>query len=362
MPRYSMKHLKYIELIIISFLTCSFAACNKQQKNDDNANATATENQSVTVPVVTTSVLHYSEFDHNVVSNGHIRAHSSADLYFRSAEVVSEVYVHNGQRVSKGQAIARLDMFKLENEKAKQKAALEQARLEMKDVLIGQGYDPENMESIPADVVQLARVRSNLEQTEATYNATVRDLEEATLRAPYAGVVANLKAKAHTLASTSEAACSIIDDAALDIEFPVLESELALVAVGNTVNITPYNDSNPTTGRIIEINPTIDETGHITVKAQINGSRGLVDGMNARVSVNRSLGNKLVVPKTAVVLRSGRQVVFTHENGKAIWNYVHTGLENIDSYVIEDGLTEGLEVITSGNENLAHESPVTIKK
>jgi hypothetical protein len=41
---------------------------------------------------------------------------------------------------------------------------------------------------------------------------------------------------------------------------------------------------------------------------------------------------------------------------------VHTGLENMDSYVIEDGLTEGQVVITSGNENLAHESPVTIKK
>jgi RND family efflux transporter MFP subunit len=357
-----MKHYRYAKLVAVALLTISLTACSKQQNDENKATANATESKSVSIPVVITTILTVSEFDHNIVSNGHIKAHSVADLYFRSSEVVSEVYVHNGQRVGKGQAIARLDLFKLNNERAKQKTALEQAKLELKDVLIGQGYDPENMSAIPADVVQLARVRSGLEQAEANYNATVRDIEEATLRAPYAGVVANLKAKAHTLASQSEAACSIINDAVMDIEFPVLESELSLVAVGNTVNVTPYNDSETVTGRVIEINPTIDDTGHVTVKAQINKSRGLVDGMNARVSVNRSLGNKLVVPKTAVVLRSGRQVVFTYENGKAIWNYVHTGLENMDSYVIEDGLTEGQVVITSGNENLAHESPVTIKK
>lgn len=337
-------------------------SCSKQKGNENKANYNVTGNKSISIPVVTTKVLTVSEFDHNIVSNGHIKAHSVADLYFRSTEVVSDVFVHNGQRVSKGQAIARLDLFKLNNEKAKQKTALEQAKLELKDVLIGQGYDPENMSAIPTDVLQLARVRSGFEQAEANYNATVRDIEEATLRAPYAGVVANLKAKAHTLASQSEAACSIINDAVMDIEFPILESELSLVAVGNSVDVAPYNDSETVTGRIIEINPTIDDTGHVTVKAQINKSRGFVDGMNARVIVNRSLGNKLVVPKTAVVLRSGRQVVFTYESGKAIWNYVHTGLENMDNYVIADGLSEGQEVITSGNENLAHESPVIIKK
>ena len=56
--------------------------------------------------------------------------------------------------------------------------------------------------------------------------------------------------------------------------------------------------------------------------------------MNVRVSVQRSLGKQLVVPKTAVVLRSGKQVVFTLVDGHAYWNYVRTGLENADSYTL----------------------------
>ncbi len=45
-----------------------------------------------------------------------------------------------------------------------------------------------------------------------------------------------------------------------------------------------------------------------------------------------------------------------------MWNYVTTGLENMNEYVITEGLKEGQEVIVSGNLNLAHESPVKVIK
>lgn len=65
------------------------------------------------------------------------------------------------------------------------------------------------------------------------------------------------------------------------------------------------------------------------------------------------------------MLRSGKQVLFTLKDGKAMWNYVHTGLENLTEYTLvnweTDGLKEGMEVITSGNTNLAHEAPVVVK-
>ena len=82
--------------------------------------------------------------------------------------------------------------------------------------------------------------------------------------------------------------------------------------------------------------------------------------MNVRVSIYRSLGKQLVVPKTAVVLRSGKKVVFTLSSGKAVWNYVQTGLENATHCTILEGLKEGDTVIVSGNINLAHEAPVTV--
>ena len=45
----------------------------------------------------------------------------------------------------------------------------------------------------------------------------------------------------------------------------------------------------------------------------------------------------------------------------AMWNYVQPTLENMDEYVIMgENLEEGMEVIVSGNLNLAHEAPVRV--
>jgi len=130
---------------------------------------------------------------------------------------------------------------------------------------------------------------------------------------------------------------------------------------GHRVEVAPFALSDVTAdGRISEINPLVDKDGMVQVKAAVNDKGKLFEGMNVRVSIHRSLGKQLVVPKSAVVLRSGKQVVFTLTEDKAYWNYVHTGLENADSYTIIDGLKEGDIVITSGNINLAHEAPVKV--
>ncbi len=51
-------------------------------------------------------------------------------------------------------------------------------------------------------------------------------------------------------------------------------------------------------GSISEINPLVDENGMVRIKARVNGSNKLFDGMNVRVSVKRSVGEQLVIPKT----------------------------------------------------------------
>ena len=61
------------------------------------------------------------------------------------------------------------------------------------------------------------------------------------------------------------------------------------------------------------------------------------------------------------MLRSERKVVFTCSGGRAKWVYVTTGLENIDSYTVTEGLREGDTVIVRGNFNLNHDSRVVIK-
>ncbi|MEL6135270.1 MAG: efflux RND transporter periplasmic adaptor subunit, partial [Bacteroidota bacterium] len=81
---------------------------------------------------------------------------------------------------------------------------------------------------------------------------------------------------------------------------------------------------------------------------------------NVRVVVTEGIPDQLIIPKTAVVQRQGKQVVFCWRNDTALWHYVKVGAENEDRFTITEGLSETDIVITSGNLNLAHQSQVQI--
>ena len=314
---------------------------------------------------VTVMKLAKGNFNHELVSNGKIVAKEYADLYFRTSEVVAKVYVKNGMYVRKGQKLAELDLFKLNNTLAQNKNALAQANLEMQDVLIGQGYAPDNLSAVPAEKLELAKVKSGYERAKAQYEASLYDVEQATLIAPFDGVVANLFDKQYNMPKSGEPFCRIIRTSAMEVDFTVLESALPLIKVGDQVEVTPYATAVGTrTGNVSQINPSVDENGMVRVKAQVNGGEKLFDGMNVRISVKRSVPDQMVVPRTAIVLRAGKQVIFTVKDSIAMWNYVQTGLENLSEYTLVNweasGLQEGMTVITTGNVNLAHETPVKI--
>ena len=328
---------------------------NKDNKEDGISTILSDAQSEVTV-----QVLQKQGFNHELVSNGKVSS--------RDNEVIAHIYVKNGDRVQKGQKLAELDKFRLENKLSQAENSLMKAELELKDVLIGQGYNVDELDKVPADVMKLAKVKSGYDQTKSQYALAKRENEHATLVAPFDGMIANLFAKPFNLANTSETFCTLIDTKGMEVEFTVLESELSLIQKGDKVVITPYAGGGAFEGSVSEINPLVDSNGMVKVKASVNGQGKLFSGMNVRVSVRRSLGEQLVIPKTAVVLRSGRQVVFTLESGQAKWNYVDTGLENATECIVSDrsqsGVTDGLlagdTVIVTGNLNLAHEAPVTV--
>lgn len=318
---------------------------------------------------VTVIPLKEEVFNHELVSNGKIVASNQADLRFETAEVVACIWVKNGDRVHKGERLAQLDLFRLNQKLAQAKDALERAKLELKDVLIGQGFASTELSRVPAEVMKLAKVKSGYEQSRISYEMAKREEEKATLVAPFDGVVANLFAKPYNMAHTGETFCTIIQTKSMEVDFSVLESELALIKKGDRVAIMPYVDgSSSYQGSIAELNPLVDHNGLVRVKAKVDGQGHLFSGMNVRVRVQRPIKACLVIPKSAVVLRSGKQVVFTLKRGVAQWNYVQVDFENSESCVVRrrldshvsEGLAQGDTVIVSGNVNLAHEAPVIV--
>jgi len=352
-----MKKIRFIWIFLFPFLiACS---SSKNDKPDEQGVSTVLPDSPNEVKVFT---LAYTDFNRELISNGTIAAEQKAELYFQTSEIIASIYVKNGDRVTAGQAIASLDSFKLKNRMNQAKDNLERTRLELQDVLIGQGYALSDSANIPAEVMQIARIRSNFDNLVNQFELADYEMKNATLHAPFSGTVANLFQKAYNMSTTGEPFCSIIGTTSMEVVFNLLESELAVVRSGNRIIVSPFAISDYSSeGRITEINPTVDRNGMIRVKASVNnpGNR-LYDGMNVRVKIQQAVPNQLTIPKEALVLRSNKQVVFTLIDGRAQWNYVETGLENSTEYVIVNGLQEGDIVIYEGNLNLAHETPVVV--
>lgn len=353
-----------IRFILLSMFGMLLMSCSNKQAKTETIPTTNTraDGQPVEVQVQT---LRPQTFSHDIVSNGKVAARNQTDLYFSmSGEPIAAVYVRNGSRVKSGQAIASLSSYTVQNKVKQALSSMEQAKLELKDVLIGQGYDPDHMDKVPARVLRLAEVKSGYAQSKLNYEQAKHDVQDVVLRAPYDGVIANLTAKAYSMPSSSEPVCRLIGTSSMTVTFQVLENELQIVKQGVKVEVTPF--SRPDThvqGTVEDINPMVDDNGLVKVTAKLSGNSPLFEGMNVRVRIQQRLANQYVVPKTAVVLRSGRHVVFSEENGKAMWHYVSVGLENLDSYTITgDDLRPDMRIIIQGGQNLAHETPVKVKK
>ena len=352
-----MKNLHWIACTCCAILL----ACSSGRKEQDEGSiATILPEEASEVRALR---LELTDFYHELIANGTVSARNKADLRFQLSENIAAIYVKNGDRVVKGQKIAMLDRFKLQNTFLQARDNLERAKLDLQDVLIGQGYSLNDSARIPVEVMELAKVKSNYNNNLNQYALAEYNLNNSILYAPFDGVVANLFSKVHNLPDGSQPFCTIIDNRHPETNFKVLESELPYLRAGDKVRVSPFSANDYSCeGQIAEINPSVDKNGMVMVKAYMNNPQNrLYDGMNVKIRMQRSLGKQLVIPKEALVLRSNRKVVFTLKNEHAQWVYVETGLENSSSYVVTEGLNAGDSVIYEGNINLAHESPVKIK-
>lgn len=352
-----MKQLLQIySLLFFALASCGGGTSDAPPDDDRQQNLLAGETQDVQAVRAV-----QQPFYQEIVSNGKITAGKYADVYWNVDGYISKINVLNGRRVSKGDVIATLDAIKLKNSLESAAASLEQSKLSMQDVIIGQGYNPQ-ADSIPESVLKLARVKSGFLQSSANYNSAKYDYENATLKAPIAGVIANLSDRESNPASRSKPFCRVIDQNSLCVEFSILESEVSLIKIGEPVEITAFSiPDRQWTGRITEINPYIESSGMLKVKADINNCSGLYEGMNTSLKIRKDIGKMLAVPKTAVVYRSGKAVIFTAKDGVAHWHYVETSIENSDLIAVKSGISEGDSVIFTGNTFLADRTVINVK-
>jgi RND family efflux transporter MFP subunit len=344
--------------LLILFLTACQPNNSEQKKEEEGENKISQTSENVVTVKLAESRL--KSFPLQVLASGKVTALTQAKINFKVTGIIEKILISNSATVKAGQVLAVLD-----NEQ--QRIALQQAqdhlqdtRVEFNKLLLEFGGKDRDTTSVSGRILENIKSKSGLTKAITNVRDAQLKLDNTYLKAPYAGVIANLKTKAYNPTPVTEPFCTILSRESLVVEVSILESELGVITLGQMAKVKSlaYTERSYV-GKVSEINPVVNEQGLVLVKIKIqNPDAYLLEGMNAQVIIEKNLQNQVVIPKEAVVERSGKKVVFVYENGLAKWNYVTVAHENSQEVTISEGLKVGQKVIVEGNLNLGHDAKV----
>jgi membrane fusion protein, multidrug efflux system len=345
-----------------NFLTCitliAALTVSCKTKTAENLEEMARRQSRAEAVLVKTVKLEPSTFYHELVSNGKVFSCKKAVVPFKVNGIINELNIRNGQRVKAGELLAVIEDFDFRSKLVSARQTLEKANIDFKDDLFSSFHTMDTAGLSPTKI-KMSRSRSGLDNAILALEIAEYNYNNTRIHAPLSGIIANLDASALNPSQNYKDLCTVISDEMMYVEFPVIESEYGFISKDMPVGIIPFiEDSVIINARIAEINPRVDETGMIKVRAEFRNNSHLIDGMNVRVLIRKPVPGRLVVPKEALVIRQGKDVIFIRQDSLAIWKYVNVEFENSSTAALRDGLEPGDLVIVKGNVNLAHETVV----
>ena len=206
-------------------------------------------------------------------------------------------------------------------------------------------------------------------QAEQALQQAQLNLDNATLKAPFAGVVAQINIVPGSTANSATPALKLINRDPLHVDLKLSENDVAQVQLDQPVKLTIQSlDGWQTDGKVSFIAPAADTSNGVVTYAVrvsfLDNDQKVKVGMTADLNiVTAQKGNVLLVPNTALLPKgTGRvvQVPATDAQGRSTTPReveVTTGLSDGTMTEILSGLSEGEQVITLPDNGTVRQSP-----
>lgn len=320
---------------------------------------------AVSVEAVTASVVTEGQAGTILSATGYVEADTKADLSPKITSKIVALYVEEGDRVKKGQVLARLDKVDLDAQLADAKAAWVNASAELarQRSLLRSGLTPQS--SVDAAVAAEASSRAKVQYVEAQE-------DYAEIRAPFSGRV--IAKRAHVGEAVSPygspgqgstnggAIVTLVDFSTLYVGADINESNLGRLRLKQPAEIVldAYPD-HAYHGSLHQIIPTADRAkGTVKVKVAIDDKDdNILPDMSARVNFTEKATagaparSHVLVPKSALAESEGKPGVYLIAGNRARFRPVKAGKENQGQVEILEGLQGGEKLVAD-----AAKSPV----
>ncbi|MHB1328379.1 MAG: efflux RND transporter periplasmic adaptor subunit [Gemmatimonadales bacterium] len=344
------------------------AGCKKSETASDSAEGEGADESggsNVTLPVVGQPV-RKGDLILSIVTTGQVRSDGVVMLKSEATGPITAVKVRPGDRVTQGQVLVEVDPRELDLAVEQAQANLDDANLKVLDNIIGDSIVTGR--AVTGERLRSAEIRAGLDRSKAELDKAKLQRERATIVAPFAGVVDEVKVSVGERLGQGQDIGRIVDLSNLRVEASVLEHDLPLIRIGGDATVTAAAVADqPINGKIAAILPLVDSTtraGRAVVR--IGSTTELRPGMYADVRLEATrLSGRVVVPTAAVIERDGRPLVFVAKGGRAQWVYIFPGRSNgLETEVLPDSATgqipvaAGDTVLIEGHLTLTHDAPV----
>jgi len=287
---------------------------------------------------------------------------------------VTHLMVREGQAVEPGQLLAQIDTRDLQSRLDAAVASHEEARARLtiaeknrlnNQQLLNQKFISQNAYDTTQSVYEAGVALANSQ--EAQVRIARKALEDAQVRAPFAGVVARRMANTGEKVSVDSPLFTLVDLGRMEIEAPAPASEVPSIRAGQPASfrVDGFGERN-FEGRVERINPVADANSRsITLYISVaNRDGSLKGGMFAKGQIVLDETRKsAVVPAAAIREESGQLYVFTIEGGKIARRPVQVGFTEPQQGLVEvrSGLEQGLNVVSARVSGLKAGAPAMLK-
>jgi RND family efflux transporter MFP subunit len=274
-------------------------------------------------------------------------------------EVLESVRVREGQAVAQGEVLARFRVASLEPAAASARAARQIA-----------AADYERMKNLYQEGAVAERdvqsAEAALRAAEASEAQALKRFEDATVRAPVAGVIAQRWVQAGDRVGEADPLFQLVNVSELEFEATVPTQYVASVRPGSPVqlSVTGY-PAGSIGGRVARVNATADPaTRQVKVYVSVPNPGGrLVGGLFASGNVvTRQSRHTLAVPSAAVRRDARGAFAMVVQGGRLARHELETGVrdEIRDLVEVVAGLQERDTVVTGPIEGLNVGQPVRL--
>jgi membrane fusion protein, multidrug efflux system len=337
---------------LLLILILALGACGKGPKTAPEAEAPAV----IRVTQQDLVAISATQVSSGPVISGSLQAEKQADLRAEVSAVVVQVLKDNGDPVTQGDLLVRLDdtTFRQALTSAQEAERVAQQSFDQAERQFTRLKTLFNTGAVSIQAKEDAELRRNAAQSElaAARTRVVQEQQQVArteVRAPFDGIVGGREVSNGDTAQVGKALLKIIDPTSIRFAGFIPSDQVGQIKVGQTVRFHINGQRDRLyQGQIQRINPIADpSTRQVGVQVAITDNQPFTVGLFAEGSVQTESKPGIALPESTLVREGDRTFVWRVHAGVLNKVEVQLGARDrlLGDYTITQGLSEGDQVL-----------------